>query len=145
MSKPLAGSENLSERAQDQKNQHIAAADLPEHVTHSVSPDSNWAAGQAVPNLRSLHRQLPAASWGPPAAGSHVADSGKHDTCIISMVQLGSAGLRQVSMLPRSFVTLRCPCCRTRLETLSSSSMRCMRRMRLSQQRCFGLLSLEVD
>ena len=52
-----------------------------------------------MPNLRSLHRQLPLPSWGPSAAGSHVAENGKHDTCIIPMVQLGSAGVRQVRFI----------------------------------------------
>ena len=95
----------MSERANDQKDQRIAAADLPEHVTHLVTPGSSRAAGQAVPNLRSLHRQLPAASWGPLAASSHVADNGEHDTCIIPMVQLGSAGVRQVGMVSSGHVT----------------------------------------
>lgn len=105
LSKSLADVGDLSERAHDQKEQHIAAADLPEHVTHLVTPDSSRAAGQAVPNLKSLHRQLPAASWGPLAASSHVADSSVHDTCIIPMLQLGSAGVRQVSMVSSGRVT----------------------------------------
>lgn len=77
----------------------LTAADLPDHIGQYVDPDNTFAAGQAVPNLRSLHRQLPSGAWAPGASSAHATSSSDQDTCIIPMVQLGSAGVRQVSTL----------------------------------------------
>lgn len=77
--------------------EQLTAADPPERIDQSIEPDNTLSAGQAVPNLRSLHRQLPSPGLAPRAPSAQADSKANSDTCIIPMVQLGSAGVRQVT------------------------------------------------
>ncbi len=78
--------------------EQLAAADLPEHIDQIIDPDNIRSAGQAVPNLRSLHRQLPSSGRASRLLSASADVNADNDTCIIPMVQLGSAGVRQVTL-----------------------------------------------
>ncbi len=74
----------------------LAAADLPDYIDQTIDPDNIRAAGQAVPNLRSLHRLLPHSGRALRPSSTSADNNANSDTRIIPMVQLGSAGIRQV-------------------------------------------------
>ena len=77
----------------------LTAADLPEHIDQIVDPDNAFTAGQTVPNLRSLYRQLPSPGQTPKALSGPADKRVNYDTWIIPMAQLGSADVRQVNAL----------------------------------------------
>ena len=77
--------------------EQLIAADLPERVDQIVNLDHPFSAGQAVPNLRSLHRQLPSSGQTSKTQSGQADSATDSDTFIIPMVQLGSAGVRQVT------------------------------------------------
>ncbi len=51
--------EATSDSMPSMSEEQLAAADLPDYIDQTIDPDNIRAAGQAVPNLRSLHRLLP--------------------------------------------------------------------------------------
>ena len=121
--------------------EQLTAADLSERVDQIVNPDHLFSAGQAVPNLRSLHRQLPSSGRALRASNAQAEGNNDNDTFIIPMAQLGSAGVRQVTACNPLAAALHQTFKR---DPLPQSEGISAHRMRPSQWRCSGWLSLEA-